>query len=128
MKAKLSMLVFGITVACTLAACGGGSSSDSNTQPAPTSPTPTIEPGDTFSLGESETLTISGAYMLPAEAALITTRCTGEVMVTFETVPGSPMTNTCQSSGSSSQTNIISGVTMVMFGLVDDAFARVTVN
>ena len=128
MKANLSTFILAMAVACTLAACSGDSSNSTTTTPSPASPTPTIEPGDTFSLGNSETLTISGVYMLPAGATLITTRCTGEVMVTFETVPGSPMTNTCQSSGSSSQTNIVSGATMVMFGLVDDAFAQVTVN
>ena len=85
-----------------------------------------LRPGDTLPLGRTETITISGMYLLPAGADRITTRCTGGVTVEIPTAP--PQTNTCFSpDGSQSITNFVTGVSDVTYTFGAGASARVTV-
>ena len=70
---------------------------------------------------------MSGDYLIPVGAILLTTRCTGSVAVTFSTGVGSPQTNTCSSpTGSSSMTNVVTGASRVTYELGAGAFADVT--
>ncbi len=110
-----------VLLALAFSGCDGGSDDGSNV------PTATLLPGDTFTLGISETLTVSGTYLLPGGATTLTTRCTGDVSVTFETVPGMPQTNTCDSPDeSTSITNIVTGASSVTYDFGAGASAQVT--
>ncbi len=115
-----------VVLPLTFAACNG--SDDDDDVPVP--PLPTLNPGETLTLGTTVMLTMNGAYLLPAGATSITTRClTGEVSVTIETVPGSLQTNMCSSStGSSRMTNDVTGASEVTYDFGAGASAEVTVN
>lgn len=94
----------------------------------PFSSVPTVQPGDTLALSATEVVAVSGVYLIPPGATFLTTRCVGEVAVTIEAIPGNPMTNTCSGDGSSSQTNMVAGVSMVTYQVTGSGFAHVTVT
>ncbi len=86
-----------------------------------------LRPGDTLPLGRTETISLSGTYLLPAGATWITTRCTGDITVDIPTSP--PQTNTCFShDGSQSIGNLIGGASEVMYTFGAGALASVTVH
>ena len=89
---------------------------------------PTVQPGDTLALTRTEVVAVSGVYLIPPGATFLTTRCIGEVSVTIEAMPGNPMINTCSGDGRSSQTNVVAGVSRVIYQVTGDAFAQVTVT
>ena len=92
------------------------------------SSTPTVQPGDALPVGSTETIAVSGFYVIPPGATFLTTRCVGEVSVTIEAVAGSPVTNACSGDGSSSQTTVVAGVGVVFYDVADGAFSLVTVT
>ncbi len=119
---RLAALVFLVASMGLVAACG-------DDEVAAPDPPPVVTPGSTLPLGTTVRINTSGDYQLPQTATTLTTRCTGSVAVTFETMPGSPQTNTCDSAtGSSSQTNIVTGASSVTYVLGTGALADVTVN
>ncbi len=83
-----------------------------------------LRPGDTLPLGRTETITISGTYVLPAGANRITTRCTGDVTVE---IPSPAQTNTCFGNGGQSITNPVTGSLDVTYTFGTGASAKVTV-
>ena len=71
----------------------------------------------------------TGTYLIPNSADLITTRCFGKVTLTFEQPNGNVQVNTCQNStGSSSQTNVVTGVNDVHYEIETGAHAEVTID
>lgn len=120
---RLTTLVFLVaSMGLVAVACG-------DDEMAAPDPPPVVNPGSTLPVGTTVRVNTSGDYQLPQTATTLTTRCTGSVAVTFETTPGSPQTNTCDSAtGSSNMTNIITGASSVTYVLGTGAFADVTVN
>ncbi len=117
-----------VVLALNFAACNGGSDGNDGGSDGDNGGTPmaTLNPGETFMLGITETLTMSGEYLLPVGAASITTVCNnGQVAVTFEIPPDPPRTNTC---GSGSQRNIVTGASSVTYAFDAGESAEVTVN
>ena len=90
----------------------------------PGSPTP-LRPGDTFVLGITATLTISGTYGLPAGATSITYRGTGHITVE---IPTGQQINTCFCDGSTNFLNDVTGVSEVTYTFGAGASATVTVG
>ena len=94
----------------------------------PTPPSRTLRPGETIPLDETVQISTGGAYLLPAGATRLTTRCTGSVTVMFSTA-GKMESNICESTdGTANQTNIVTGATQVTFWLGIGALADVTVT
>ena len=118
---------------CLMAIAGAvlvvGCGSDSSVGVVPDDSATPLAAGATIPLGTSVLITDSATYPLAAGAVSIRTRCTGRVDITIETIPGSPVTNTCESpDGSSSQLNSVAGVDSVIYELQPDASAVVTLN
>ncbi len=88
-----------------------------------------IEPGNQIPLNSKVKITQSGTYETPNGATLLTTRCCGSVTVAY-TPPGEDkQSNSCQSAeGSSSQTNVITGVEKVDFTLTPGSHVEVTLK
>ena len=118
-------------LALTLAGCGGGGGgggADTGGPGGGAPPMPTLQPGEIFDLGFTETLTVNGEYFLPVGAGSITTRCFGEVSVTIPQSPN-PGPNICRSpDGGRSQTNLVTGAAIVKFEFGAESSVEVTVN
>lgn len=85
-----------------------------------------IYPGEEIPSGIKVMIAQSGKYLIPGGASSIHTRCFGTVTLSFELADSSPQSNTCQSdSGSSSQTNLISGVDELSFSMGLGSYAEV---
>ena len=109
-----------VVLALTVAACDGGSDDNDSATPMAT-----LNPGDPFIIGASETLTMSGVYLLPAGAVMIRTTCTGSVTVDIPTTP--PQSNTCVGTGNPTIGNSVTGASDVSFTFAPGAFATVIV-
>ena len=120
-----ALTLFVAALAFAAASCDA---TTSNVNDDPADGTPTIDSGQTFVIGETETVAVSGVYLIPAGATLITTRCFGAASLSFDTVDGQSITNTCDGNGSSRQTNVITGVTMVIYEIAAGAFTQVTIT
>lgn len=85
-----------------------------------------VMPGEIIPIGTKVKVKSSGTYELPAEANLLTTQCFGKITVSFNLVDGTPQTNTCQSpSGSSNQTNFVSGAEELYFTVHPGSYAEI---
>ena len=120
-------MLLSLCLALAMAGCND-SEGDRDVEDSDFPSEPTVQPGDTLVVGQTETIAITGVYLLPAGATFLTTRCIGDIAVTIEAVPGSPVINTCSGDGTSSQTNMVAGVSMVFYDVADGGFARVTVT
>ena len=117
-------------LAFTLAGCssgGGDGDADTGGPGGGVPPMPTLQPGENFDLGFTETLTVNGEYFLPVGAISITTRCFGEVSVTIPQSPN-PGPNICRGDGSSNQTNLVTGAAIVIFDFGAESSVEVIVD
>ena len=125
-QSKFNLLAL-VWVLLIFSACSG---SDPEIDP-PFDPNdlPVISPGEMIPMSTKVSIEETGTYLLPNDANVITTRCFGKVTLTFEQSNGNVQINTCQNStGSSSQTNAVTGVSDVHYEIEAGAHAEVTVN
>ncbi|GJM29527.1 MAG: hypothetical protein DHS20C17_21620 [Cyclobacteriaceae bacterium] len=107
----------------------GCSSNDDEVLPGFDNSSPVLDAGAMIPMRTKVAIITSGTYLLPPEAGLLTTRCYGSVSVTLQQPNQSPQVNSCNSAtGSSSQTNNVSGLTDVNFNVAAGSRAEVTLN
>ncbi|MGI9545457.1 MAG: hypothetical protein ACR2MX_19505 [Cyclobacteriaceae bacterium] len=116
-------LLFGLLT--IFAAC----SEENVDPPKPDDQPPSLASGDLIPMNLKVRIDKNGTYTLPDNASLLTTRCFGKVTVTFQPPNGQLQMNTCHNTtSSSSQSNVVSGVTEVDFEVEAGSYAHVTLN
>ena len=85
--------------------------------------------GETIPINNTIRINSTGYYTLETGGALLTTRCNGSVAVTIEYAPDEIHVNSCQNTtGGSSQTNVVTGITQVLFELETGSYADVSLQ